>query len=168
MSSSERVKGLAELQHALDTLPPKLEVNVVRGGMRAGAKVILVAAQASASFTDRSGELRDTLRISTSSRSGVVKASVLAGASKRDRRGWYAPLVERGTAPHDIHAKPGSLLAIGVSHVRHPGASPHPFMVPAFDTHQHAAVAAVASYVRKRLATKHGIDVPAPLERGDE
>ena len=34
------VKGLAELQKLLDELPARIEANVVRGGLRAAAKVI--------------------------------------------------------------------------------------------------------------------------------
>ena len=39
------IKGMAELKRALEQLPAKLEANVMRGAMRAGAKVIADAAK---------------------------------------------------------------------------------------------------------------------------
>ena len=40
MADSVHVKGLDALQKLLDTLPVKLEKNVMRGGLRAGMNVI--------------------------------------------------------------------------------------------------------------------------------
>lgn len=167
-NSEQYVKGMAALQLVLDQLPVKIERNVMRGGLRAGAKVMLNLARGTTAFVDRSGDLRDSLRITTSARGGQVQASVIVGPSKSNRRPWYGHIIEGGARPHEIKAKPGGLLAIGVSRVHHPGIAPHPFMVPAFDAGHAGAVRATADYVRNRLATKHGIDVPAPAEDGDE
>ena len=43
--SEIRVKGLAELQDFLDKLPQKIETNIMRGALRAGAKPVLEAAK---------------------------------------------------------------------------------------------------------------------------
>lgn len=166
-SSDIKMQGLAELQYWLSTLPEKLRANVMRGGLRAGGKVFVGHIRATSAFVDRSGHLRDSARVTTTLRGGA-RASVLVGPTRTKRLAFYAPMIEGGTKPHEIKAKPGGLLAIGVSKVQHPGIAPHPFMVPAFDAGHRGAVRAVADYVRKRLATKHGINVRAPTEQGDE
>lgn len=76
--------------------------------------------------------------------------------------------MEYGTAAHVIRAKKGRMLAVGVATVSHPGARKQPFMRPAFDNKQREAVQAFADYLRKRLATKHGINVPAPADEADD
>jgi len=40
----------------------------------------------------------------------------------------------------------------------HPGVMPKPFMRPALDAQSGAAVLAVGEYIKKRLATKNGLD----------
>ena len=167
-SDTTKVKGLAELQAALDQIPAQMERNIMRGALRAGAKVLLAEAQSTTEFADDSGALRASLRITTSVRRGTVTAAVKAGPTKRDKRPWYARLVEYGTKAHIIRAKPGKLLAIGVSVVHHPGAKARPYLRPALDHKAQAAVQATAEYIRQRLATKHGLQVPAPLQEGDE
>lgn len=180
--SETTVKGLAELQRALDTLPAKIEANIVRGALRAGAKIILAEAQrlvpveppsgANARlYGGREGLLRDSLRVGTKidSRKAQVVATVkVGGKAKGGGDAYYAKFVEFGTAPHVIRAKNGKMLALGVSKVNHPGAKKKPFLRPAMDTQMMASVEAVRDYIRNRLASKHGIDVPAPIEEGDE
>ena len=104
----------------------------------------------------------------TTLKRGTVTGRVIAGAPKKDKRPFYAHMIEYGTKAHRIQAKKGKVLAIGVSAVNHPGIRPHPFLRPALDSKSTAAVEAVREYIRKRLADKHGIEVPAPLEDGDE
>ena len=167
-SDATQVKGLAQLQAALDQLPAQIERNIMRGALRNGAKVLLAEAQGTAAFADDTGALRASIRISTSVRRGTVTAAVKAGPSKRDKRPWYARLVEYGTKAHIIRARQGKVLAIGVSKVHHPGAKARPFMRPALDAKAQEAVQATAEYIRQRLATRHGLTVPAPLQDGDE
>jgi HK97 gp10 family phage protein len=166
--SDTNIKGLADLQKALETLPTKMEANIMRGAMRAGVKLMLSDAQHTTGFIDQTGALRDSLRAGTKLKGGTVTASVKAGPTKKDKRPFYAHMIEYGTQAHVIKAKPGSMLAIGVSEVMHPGITPRPFMRTALDRNVAKAPAAVADYIRNRLATKHGIDVPAPFEEGDE
>jgi HK97 gp10 family phage protein len=167
-----KIKGMAELKAALATLPVKIENNILRQALRKGVKVI--EAEAKAQCPARSGELRATIRSDVKKDKdrgrlvGYVKAGPksLKKGEKRTRennKGWYGRLVEFGTAAHKIAARPpNKRLAIGVREVMHPGAKPRPFMRPAFDTKQGAAVEAMKAYIRKRLATKHGIHVPEP------
>lgn len=178
--SETTVKGLADLQRALDELPAKLEANIMRGALRAGTKVLATEAKRLAPvgppstenqrfYGGRTGLLRDSIRIKTKMRRGRVTASVTAGGKTKDGGDpYYARFVEYGTAPHVITARRVRVLAIGVHSVQHPGAQKKPFMRPALDTMHVAAVEAVREYIRNRLATKHGINVPAPREEGNE
>jgi HK97 gp10 family phage protein len=168
------VKGLSELQAFLDQLPAKMERNVVRGGLRAGARVVMGGAKAIAPMGEpsarnakryggRLGALRDSIRVKTGARGGKVTASVVVGGKgKWGADVYYARFVEYGTRPHWITSRNGGALSIGgmafVKAVEHPGARPHPFMRPALDTYSGAAVVAAAEYMRDRLATKHGLD----------
>lgn len=113
-------------------------------------------------------------------RSKASAKSKTGDAAEKKKEPFYAYLLEFGTAAHFISikedAKPnkqtrrgerkysyrtinnmvkrGSLVIgkhfVGQS-VAHPGARPKPFMRPAFDESQQAAIEAFAEYVRKRL-----------------
>lgn len=153
-----KINGLAALQQALETLPTKVEGNMLRGALRAGAKVIATEAQRTSAFADRTGELRKSIRVSARLRGGKATASIKAGGKKA----WYAHIVERGAKPHLIKPKQRkSLFLAGVLRevVHHPGATARPYMRPAMDGQAQAAVEAAASYLRGRL-TKQGIDIP--------
>lgn len=159
------IRGAKELAEALATLPDKLQANVMRAALRAGAK--LIREEAVACVPVDSGDLRSSLKIGTRSRRGVVSANIKAGG----KQAFYAHFVEFGTAAHTITAKDGGYMMFGgawVKSAHHPGARAQPFMRPALDGRAQAAVQAMAEAMRARLATKHGIDVPAPLEEGDE
>lgn len=60
-----KVKGLADLNKFLQQLPAKVEQSVLRGALRAGANVVM--AEAKANVPVDSGQLRDGLKVSTSS-----------------------------------------------------------------------------------------------------
>lgn len=149
------VSGLADLKKALEQLPAKIEANIMRGAMRAGSKVLADKAKAQAPVD--SGDLQRSIKVSTRSRRGEIKATVRAG----DKQAYYAHMVEFGTARHMIpKATTGRrskqvVMAFGgtvTSQIDHPGAKPKPFMRPAFDNHAQESLEAFADYVRKRLA----------------
>ena len=158
------IKGLEGLQKVLDQLPARIEANVVRGGLRAAAKVIRDEARRLCPVGDASalpkghqpGALRDSLRVSVSRRGGKITASIKAGGKNRV---YYAHMVEFGTARHLIKPKNRkSLFLAGLFKelVEHPGASKKPFMRPALDAKSQEAVEAMADYLRTRLATEIG------------
>jgi HK97 gp10 family phage protein len=184
MTDGVEIKGLSELQKLLDTLPAKIEANIMRGAMRAGAKVVQESAKAKA--PRKSGKMAEGLKITTRSRSGVVSASVKASGP----HAFLAPMIEFGTKPHFIsvsdenknfNAKRGRLesvssvnrrfLVIGGEivgkSVSHPGSRAQPFMRPALDENTERAVVATGEYIKKRLASKHGLDVQ-DIQIGDE
>lgn len=178
MSDTVNVKGLSDLQRFLDQLPAKLERNVMRGALRAGARVILPVAKQN--INSISGELAASLKAGSTARGGKVTGYVRT-------RFYRAKWVEWGTRPHFITVRPedrpnrmtrrglraysirtinrmverGSLVIgknfVGAS-VAHSGAERKPFLRPALDTMGAEAVVAVGEYVKQRLATKHGLD----------
>ena len=152
--SNVHIKGGAELNKFLQQLPAKMEANVLRSAMRAGANVIKDEAKANVPVA--SGLLRDGLKVSTSSRRGKVTAKVKATG----KHAHIAPWLEYGTAAHRIVAKGKGMYFGGkvVRSVEHPGISPRPFLRPALDSRAQQAVVAVGNAIKKRLATKHGLD----------
>lgn len=143
------LKGARELQALLDTLPAKIEANILRGGLRAGAKVLMEEIKNAAPVDD--GDLLASIRISTSLRKGQVRVLVKVG----DKRAWYAHFIEFGTKPHAMSEESDQK-----ERRLHPGARPNPFIRTAFDAHQQTALDAAVTYMRNRLKTKHGLETP--------
>lgn len=167
-----RIHGLADLQRALDTLPAKIEQNIMRAALARAAKV--VAEEAKARVPVRTGALRDSVRYGArvDRQAGRIVARVRAGGRGKGKRAaaFYAHMVELGTVAHIIKAPPGAFLNVRglfLKSVEHPGAKRQPFLRPALDHAGPAAVAAMAEYIRQRLAVKHGIEVPEPPEPGE-
>lgn len=158
MSVEYGISGLTELQQLLDSLPANIEKKLMRGALRAGVKVIMNDAKGNLAGHHETGQLQDSLRISTKARRGRVTAVLKAG----NQNAYYAHMVEFGTAPHLISAaesdmptrtnrhgtKPISMktlnrmiargsLKIGSQFVgpiiQHPGAQKIPFMRRALD-----------------------------------
>ena len=149
------ILGGKALAKALNELPLKIERNIMRSALRAGAAVI--AAEAKQNVSVVSGELQRTIRTSSNSKRGMVEANAIVGSRKK---GWYASFVEFGTAPHIITAgKNAPMLSFRDSNgiwrrvfsVNHTGGVAKPFMRPAFDNKGDDAVRAVADKIRERL-----------------
>ena len=179
-----KVTGLAELQALLDTLPDKLELNVMRGALRAGAKLIMQEAVANVpvgatstgnadKYGGYAGALRDSIHIGTKlSRPYVIARVVVGGKMKNGADVWYAHIIEfTGAVPHTISARGKAALSIGgllFQSVHHPGMKAHPFLRPALDAKAQAAVIASAEYMKMRLAKKEGLDTADIVIEGDE
>lgn len=159
--ADETIAGGRELDAFLQQLPVKVEKNILRAALRAGANEFKEAAKQGAPVDE--GDLRASIRVTTSTKRGTVYAKLRVGG----KRAPHAHLVEFGTAAHKIKAKKQHALSFGGTTVRevdHPGARAQPFMRPAADSRPPAATAAVAAKIRERL-TKEGINTPAPEER---
>jgi len=155
--SQENITGGAALDALLQSLPAKMETNVMRSALRAGAKVYLD--EVKQNIPVEHGLLRQSARITTrKGKDGQVSASVKVGNSVA----FYAHMVEFGTRPHSITARGMTVNGAMVRSVEHPGARPRPFMRPAADAKFTAAVAAVQKKVRDRLRAQ-GLDVPDPV-----
>lgn len=161
-----KIKGAAELQNFLNQLPAKIEANIMRGALRAGAKPIADEARKNAPvgpsnaenerlYGGYEGALRDSIRVGAKidPRKGqVIGYARVGGKSKRTKADvFYSHFVEFGTKPH-------SVLNGGKGDPTHPGTQPKPFMRPALDGQSEAAIQAAGEYIKRRLATKHGID----------
>lgn len=161
MDSSVYISGLDDLQAALSEFTQKIQGNAMRQALYAGQKVFMAAAAANvpvsapsggnaAEYGAYAGALKDSLRISTYNRDGVVRAVLKAGSAKA----YYAHMVEFGTAQHYITSQTGKILKFGdkfAKNLVHPGATAHPFMRPAFDSVGEQAVQAVAEYLKQRI-----------------
>ena len=167
MASEFNVQGLKELHAMLQQLPVRIERNIMRGAIRAGANVFRDAARQAAPVDD--GDLKRSIKTSSSK---VTKGKVTVNVGTDL---YYARMVEFGTAsyytgkgksvggPYKIpkRLKSGKIgkrtkkaLKFGsviVNSVTHPGIRPKAFMRPAFDNSSNAAVAKFAEYVAARL-----------------
>lgn len=172
--SDIHVKGLADLQAFLDKLPAKMESNVMRGAMGAAAKPMKISAQercpvgvpsstGAKRYGLHTGSLRDSIRVSTKVKNGKVTASIKAGGkTKKAGDVWYAHIVEyTGARAHTITAKNRKGLSFGglfFQSADHPGMRAKPFMRPALHTQAGNSVLAAGEYIKKRLATKEGLN----------
>ncbi len=170
-----QVIGLAELQAQLRTLPTRIEVNVLRGALRAGQKLLQQRAQSKVPV--RSGALRDSIKLRTNTRAarrGFARVDLIAG----NKTAWYAHMVEFGTGqyyegsgkstrrPYIIKAQSavgGKEVTTGmkrralrfgasfVNQVLHPGIRPARFMRTTSQDLDGPALQAFVEYVQRRL-----------------
>jgi hypothetical protein len=174
------IKGLAQLDQALKDAPEKIERNILRAGLLAATKVIAAEAQRIVKAEAyQSGDLHDSIRASTYTvyrrLGGIPAATVKAGGpvkgkgSSKNKRPFYAHIIEFGAKPHVIRARTPAGLRINgrrFQSVNHPGVQGIRFMTRAADTQTQAAIAAFSEKVRDRMQ-KTGIDVPEPIPAGD-
>lgn len=161
MANFAAIKGGAELARALKELPLKLEVRVMNGALRGGAKVI--AEEAKRNVPVRTGALRESIKIRrrANKRAGFINYYVTAGGRKKGQA-WYAHLVEFGAKAHEIRpAKAKSLFIAGLFReiVKHPGARAKPFLAPAFSSRAGDAVAEIIRLTKaglERIARRGG------------
>lgn len=154
------VKGLADLQKFLDELPAKVERKIMRGALRAGAKV--VQDEIKATIPVRSGLLRDGIKLGGGGRAGAVIAKVKATG----KHAFLAPWLEFGTRAHFIKPKDQkSLFFAGIFSqvISHPGIAPRPVFRVALDGKRTEAVMATGEYIKRRL-TKEGLAAADDVE----
>jgi HK97 gp10 family phage protein len=174
----EHITGMSELLNAMDAFGPLLQKKMMRGAVRAGAKLMKDEAvrgcpvappttRNAKYYGTRAGELRDSIRISTVMRGTWVTATIKAGSGKA----YYAHMVEFGTAEHLIDAKPGYFLAMFGSfkkRVLHPGATKKPFMRPALDVKSAEAISRFAANLQTRMDKQTIKDLAAMADEVDE
>ena len=184
MSDERHVTGLADLQKFMRTLPEKMEKNVMRGALRAGMNVVKPIARANAAKA--SGLMANGLRVGTKSKGTQVWSYLRAAGPHGFLARWFE---FTGARAHFITGRGGDRrltstanrlsrnfdapgwLTIGNTFTRivsHPGFKARPFMRPALDSQATPAVVAAAEYMKKRLATKHGLDTAGITIEGDE
>ncbi len=181
--SQENIVGGRQLDQLLQTLPAKIEANIMRAALAAGARVIAKEAKrlapvgqpsnvSAAQYGGYAGALRDSVRVTSGkTKTGQVYASVKAGGrTKKGADVFYAHIVEYGARSHRIAPRGRGRLEIGgqfvAGAVTHPGVRPQPFMRPAADSRLAEAVAVMTQKIRDRLQ-KQGVDVPMPVDESD-
>lgn len=158
---NEVIVGGRELSDELQQFSVKLEKNIMRGALRAGAVAIRDEVRARAPVA--SGDLRKSIRTTSRVKKGQVSASVKVGNAVA----WYAHLVEFGTRPHVIRSKPGRAMRFGgtvTAQVNHPGIAARPFIRPAADQATPKAITEVTKYIRQRI-TKERLNAPDSAPR---
>jgi len=153
VSDYKNITGGKELDAFLQSLPAKVESNIMRSALRAGANVFKEEIKAGVRVDQ--GDLKRSVRVTTRFRRGRVSASVKIG----NKIAFYAHMVEFGTRPHKI--KGVSIGGHYYTAVNHPGSKLYPFVRPALDSKADAAIQAVGEQIRNRL-TLAGINTQAP------
>ncbi|MCZ4341518.1 HK97 gp10 family phage protein [Sphingomonadaceae bacterium G21617-S1] len=166
---------MADLTAYLEQLSGSLDDKVARGALKDGANVIAEGARDEC----KSSEVRASIKTSSKVEPGIVSAKV----ETKGKGAYLAPWLEYGTEEHFISVdetqsggrtarrvnrlvKEGSLVINGKfvgKTVHHRGADPFPFMRPAADTREQAAIEAIGRGIRKRLPTIAG-GTPIPEE----
>lgn len=167
MSEFVHVKGLSELNALLQSLPVKIEKNILRGAVRAGAKIVLPTAQQN--IHKVSGELAKGLKIGTRAKGNKVTGYIKTSG----KHGYLGHFLEFAVKPHSIKAKGRGWLSFGGIFrraIEHPGwaKGKHAFMRPALDQQASAATVAAGNYIKQRLASKQGLDTSYIMVEGDE
>lgn len=163
-----KITGGRELAEALKQMPRQLQQNVMRQALRAGAKVIQTKARELVPVD--TGDLKNSLKIGTSSRRREVRSTV----ATKGKGAYIARFIEFGTAPHLIKGRNGGTLkftardgnTVETLSVNHPGIKAKPFLRPSLDSESNKAIVAVGEKIRERLANG-GYKVPLPLQVDD-
>jgi HK97 gp10 family phage protein len=139
------VTGLdAWLQYLTDQ--PKKMQHGLGIGLQAGAQ--LIEATAKANCPVHLGELRESIHTTVKESGSNVVAKIVAGGKAPDgTQIAYAHLIEfSGAAPHLITGKNGGPVSFGgrtFKAIHHPGMQAKPFLRPAMDANEVAAIGLV-------------------------
>lgn len=170
------VSGLADLARRLDQLPIALAREVARPALEDAGEIIQTAAEANAAEHRITGELEEDVIVVVKIGSDLANMRVLVGPGypgpgmKTRRRGRYAGSADRTTSPgiygglvESGHGMPGYSWASRFGSAKQRQRSgrqielgshdvpPHPWLKPAFESSQDAAVEAVAEHFRDAL-----------------
>lgn len=149
------ITGLDGFLQFLSDSPKKMESSM-HAGLLAGAQMIEAQAKANCPvappnsenaqlYHDYYGALRDSIRVVMSEKGNRVVASVRAGGMTPSGADvYYAHLIEfTGAAPHVIKGRDGRPISFNgrtYESIQHPGFAPHPFLRPALDMGEVAAI----------------------------
>jgi len=149
------IEGAEAIAMMLKELPIKLQKNVMRTALNAGARVY--ADDMKVNAPKDTGTLKKSIRVSSRITKGAVESYAKVGG--QGSKAFYAHMVEYGTNAHVINAKtPKGLkfkyngMWVNTMQVLHTGAIAKPFVRPAFDNKSDEATQAVAGKIRERLS----------------
>lgn len=147
-----KITGLDELERNLKDFPLRVAKNIVARTVYAGAAIVRNEARAICPV--RTGKLRRSIRIRRSrSPRGSFQVVYNVGPSL-----WYGRLVEYGTKAHKI--KPRFKKAIKIGEVlgewaSHPGATPRPYLRPAFDSSRSRIIDVMRQKLKDGIAMEY-------------
>ena len=175
MPDAFEVSGLAELARRLDQLPLALARQVARPALEEAGEIIQATAEQSA--PRKTGELAEDIVVVVKIGGDLANMRVMVGPGypgpgmKTRKRGRYAGSADSTTSPGVYggfvergHGMPGCSWASrfgSAKQRRRTGRQielgshdvpPHPWLKPAFDSSQDAAVEAVAAHFREALS----------------
>jgi hypothetical protein len=149
------IQGLDGFLQFLSDSPKKVQ-DGLHVGLLAGAQMIEAQAKANCPvappnsenaqlYHDYYGALRDSIRVVMTEKNGQTVAYIRAGGKAPSGADvYYAHLIEfTGAAPHVIKGRNGRPITFnGRSYesIHHPGFAPHPFLRPALDANEVAAI----------------------------
>ena len=169
-----RIDGLSELHKQLQTLPARIERNVMSGAINQGINIFRDAAKANVENRDVKKAIRSR---SVKGKPGQIIREVYI------KDVFYAKFLEFGTAsyytgsgktvggPYEIKPKGKSLsrnFGTEEKHFAssvHPGVKPRPFMRPSFDVNKNRAIDAVKTYIKMRLPMELGMTERTTITR---
>lgn len=126
-----------------------------RAAVRAGARVIQTEAEANASAIGSGGGKHTAIKVKQK-KAGLIEAMI--GPSKRK---WWYRYFETGVTAHEITGGPlvfeGDEGLVVTGAVAHPGLAARPWLRPAFDTQDDAAVEAVGEFLRQAVEERRAI-----------
>jgi len=158
-----KIEGALEIEKALKKLELRIEKNISRRAVGAGAKVFIRAMKSL--VPSNTGTLKRSIgmkRLKTR-KSATVIIGPRSGKSRQERigktgktikgsDGWYAHLVEYGTFASRTHPLSPRTKRKPRKNGMPRGMAPRPFMRPAFDTQQEASIKAMADAYRQGIA----------------
>lgn len=130
-------EGFDELQRTFGELARAVRAEFLSEAIRPAAELVLATAQRL--VPQRGDERLLQSLFAEESLADEQGAEWVVGCERR--LGWYAPMVEFGTAPHEQHG--GKSV--------HPGAAPHPFLRPAVDMNRDEIFRLIGEGIRQDL-----------------
>lgn len=153
------VSGVEEVERNLLEFPVKVELKVIRGGLRTMANVVkkaiapMVPVGKSIAHKGATSDLAGTLKVKSKKKGKTVDYRVTIG--DKSRGVFYAHMVLGGTKPHLIRARPhGALVLAGgliMKKVQHPGSRANPFMERGINASKDAAIKAGFAYYDEQV-----------------
>ncbi len=152
------IEGMREVALNLERFPAKLQKKALGAALRKGGRVIRDLARGSVPV--QTGRLRRSIRVSIKRRGTWVTARVTAGRNRKKGDPFYAIMVEKGTAPHEIAPKGAKALGFAgqfVERIEHLGARAQPYLGPALEAGAQAALEAVRETLAAEIEKLGGL-----------
>ncbi len=146
--------GFKELEGGLRMLPQNLAKKHLEAALKKGLQIVKQSEIALA--PKKTGKLAGSIGIYKARRLPPGATTAFSVKPIKKKGGGFAIMVEYGTKPHMIVPKKagGSLKLYGgqfVKSVMHPGARPHPFLVPSWEPNIPQIVNVVQEELAKRI-----------------